>query len=139
MPEFIAGPTMVLQWIYSGGTLNLAADYRACSWNPGVDYVEASAGADTQHSRLASLKDGKASITLAGQTGGTQVIAALQPGTGGTLIIGPEGTATGKRKITFPSYSDGVQTDMPYADLVVLTCGFSGAGSALAAWTDGAY
>lgn len=136
MAEFIAGPTMVLTWTYSGGTVALAADYRTCTWAPSVDYVETSAGADTHKGRLTALKDATASITLVAHAGtaGTAIQAALQPGAAGTLVIQPEGTATAKRKITFPCYADGANIDMPYADIVAISCGFTGNG----AWTDGA-
>lgn len=128
---------MTLTWVYSGGTVALAADYRTCQWTPSVDYVDVSAGADTQHGRLTALKDAHADITLVAQAGGTAVVASLAAGNAGTLTIQPEGTATNKRKITFPSYSDGAVTDMPYAGEVTLTCGFSAAGAVLANWTDG--
>jgi hypothetical protein len=140
MTEFIAGPTMVLTWTCSigtaaAGTTTLAADYRTCSWNPSIAYVDASAGADTQMGRLTALKDATASITLVSQTGGTALGAVLQPGQAGTLIIKPEGTASGKRTITFPAYSDGAVTDWPYADVAVISCGFTGS-SVLGNFTD---
>ena len=139
MAEFLAGPTMVLQWITAAGTTSLAGDYRTCTWSPKVNYIEASAGSDTQVGRLTALKDATAAVTLVAQTGGTALASALTPGQAGTLIIGPEGTATGKRKITFPAYCDGAQYEHPYADIVAISCGFTGAGAVLANYTDGAY
>lgn len=138
MAEFLAGPTMVLSWAYSGGTINLAGDFRNVQWNPSIAYVDTSAGADTQIARLTALKDATASIELVNPTSGTALAAALQPGVAGTLIIGPEGTATNKRKITFPAYSDGAQYPFPYADVATLTCGFTGS-SALGNFTDSTY
>lgn len=135
MAEFIAGPTMVLSWIWSGGTTSLAGDYRTCSWNPSVAFVDSSAGSDTHVGRLTALKDATASVTLVAQTAGTALNAALAPGVAGTLIIAPEGTASGKRKITFPCYSDGATYEHPYADIVAISAGFTGNG----AHTDGAY
>lgn len=138
MAEFISGPTMILSWVWSGGTISLAGDYRTCNWAPSVDYADTSAGADTQKGKLPTLKDAKASITMVGQAAGTLMVAALAPGNGGTLTIGPEGTATGKRKITFPSYCDGATFDFPYADVVTISVAFTGS-SALNNYTDGAY
>lgn len=137
MAEYLAGPTMVMTWTYSGGTITLAADYRTCTWSPSVAYEEVSAGSDSQVGRITGLKDATASISLVNQTGGTAIQTALQPGVAGTLVIQPEGTATSKRKITFPSYCDGGQVDFPYSNVAVTTCGFTGAGSVLANWTDG--
>jgi hypothetical protein len=130
---------MVLSWATSAGTVSLAGDYRTCNWNPSIDYVEASAGSDTQKGRLTALKDATAAVTLVAQTGGTQIAALLAAGQAGTLTIGPEGTATNKRKITFPCYCDGAQYEHPYADIVAISCGFTGAGALLNNFTDGVY
>ena len=135
MTEFVAGPTMVLTWVYSGGTVNLAGDYRTCDWNPSITYEDVTAGSDTQMGRITTLKDATANITLVAQTGGTALVASLQAGQAGTLTIKPEGTASNKRVITFPSYSDGIQTAHPYANVVVHTCGFTGS-SVLGNFTD---
>src|SRR5258706_14822264 len=86
MAELIAGPTMVLQWISTYGTISLAGDYRTCTWSPVVDYVETQAGSDTHKSRLTALKDATASVTLVAQTGGTQNKASLGPRDWGKLI-----------------------------------------------------
>ena len=135
MAEYVSGSTMVLNWIWSGGTTALAADYRNVTWSPSIAYTETSAGSDTNVGRLTTLKDATASIELVNATGGTALYAALAPGVSGTLIIGPEGTATNKRKISFVCYSDGAQYAQPYAEVATLTCSFTGNG----AYTDGAY
>lgn len=136
MAEFLAGPTMVLSWAYSGGTVSLAGDYRTCTWNPSINYEDVSAGSDTQVGRLTALKDATASVEIVNQTGGTAIQAALQPGVAGTLTIQPEGTATNKRKITFPAYCDGGVPAFPYANVSVTSVGFTGAGAVLGVWTD---
>ncbi len=135
MAELISGPTMVLTWAYSGGTIALAGDYRTVSWTPSTGYEDVSAGSDTQIGRLPTLKDATASIELVIQTAGTAIQAALQPATAGTLTIQPEGTAANKRKITFPAYSDGANVALPYANVAVVTCGFTGS-SVLGNFTD---
>jgi hypothetical protein len=136
MAEIISGTTMVLTWVTSAGTVALAGDFRSCTWAPSIDYVDASAGADTQHGRLTALKDARADVVLVAQAGGTQISTYTQAGQAGTLTIQPEGTATNKRKITFPSYCDGAQVEMPYAEVVVYSIGFTAAGAVLTAWTD---
>lgn len=136
MAELISGPTMVLTWTYSGGTISLNGDYRNCNWQPSTAYEDVSAGQDTQVGRLPTLKDARADVEILTQTGGTAIQTALQPQTAGTLVIQPEGTATNKRKITLPSYCDGAQLTFPYAGVSVISCGFSGS-SALNNWSDG--
>jgi hypothetical protein len=137
MTEFLAGPTMVLTWTTANGTTSLAGDYRTCTWTPSTAYAEASAGSDTQIGRLPALSDAKANVTLVAQTGGTSLVAQLQPKKAGTLTIQPEGTASNLRKITFPSYCDGAVFDHPYADVVGIAVGFTGAGNLLNNFTDG--
>lgn len=137
MAELISGPTMVITWTYASGTTALAADYRTCEWNPSIAYEEVSAGSDTQVGRLTTLKDATANVTLVAQTGGTALVAGFAAGQAGTLVIQPEGTATNKRKITFPSYCDGIQTSLPYSNVAVYTIGFTGAGAVLNTYTDG--
>ncbi len=139
MTELIMGQAGTIQWITATyGTIGLNADFRTVSFTPTTDYADASAGNDTQKGRLPTLKDAVASISLVGQVGGTQIAAAMQPGQLGTLIVGPEGTATNKRKITLPCYCDGAQVAYPYADVMTIDCGFSGS-STIANFTDGVY
>ena len=134
MAEFVGNAT-VIQWIYSSGTITLNTDYQTVSWSPGIDFVETSAGADTHKTRLATLKDSTASLTVLEQTGGSTLATALTAGVAGTLIIGPEGTASGKRKITMPAYSNGAQYTYTYNDKATVQCSFTGTG----AFTDSTY
>ena len=135
MTEFISGPTMVIQWIYSGGTITLNTDYTTCAFSPSVDMVDITAGADTHRKRLTAIKDATASLTIYEQSGGTALATALGLGVSGTLIIGPEGTATGKRKITMPAFCNGAQYSYPFADKAEISVTFTGNG----AFTDSAY
>ena len=136
MAELISGPTMILSWIWSGGTVVLNSDYRSVSFNPSIAYEEVTAGSDTQVGRLTTIKDATASIELVMQTGGTAMGTALQPGNSGTLLIQPEGTAVGKRKITLPCYCDGAVPSFPYANVAVISCGFTGS-STIGNFSDG--
>jgi hypothetical protein len=134
MPEFISGPTMIMSFSGTAGTSTLNADYKTCTWTPSVAYVESSAGQDTHIGRLTALKDSKAAVTLVAQaTTGTALTPTIAAGVFGTLVIQPEGTAVGRRKISMPGYSDGPVVDFPYNDICVISCGFTGSG----AFTDG--
>lgn len=134
MAEF-TGTNLVLQWIWSGGTVSLGGDYRTVNWQPSVGYSDISAGSDTHVGRLTNLKDSKAAVTLVDSSAGTVTFASMQPGVSGTLIIGPEGTTTGKRKITMPAFCDGANPSYTYNDTSTISVGFTGNG----AFTDGAY
>lgn len=126
------GKNLVLSWIYSGGTVALNADYRTVSWNPTIAYADTTAGADTHIERLTTLKDATAAVTLV-DSSSTEIYTSLEAGVAGTLIIQPEGTASGKRKITFPCYSDGAVPSYTYNDTTTISVNFTGNG----AWTDG--
>ena len=129
MPELIAGPTMILSWIWTGGTVVLNGDYRSVSFNPTIAYEEVTAGSDTHVGRLTTLKDATASVELVIQTAGTAMGIALQPGNSGTLLIQPEGTAVGKRKISLPCYCDGAQPSFPSANVAGYSIGFTGSST----------
>lgn len=133
--EYVSGSTMVLQWIYSGGTINFAADQRSVSWSPSVELIDATAGADTVRKRIASFKDATASIALVDQTNAAGTASALDAGVAGTLVIGAEGTATGKRKISFPSFSQGAKYSFPFDNITEISCEFIANG----AYTDSTY
>jgi len=133
--EYISGSTMVLQWIYSGGTISFAGDFRSAAWTPSIEMVDATAGADTVRKRLTTFKDATASITFVDQTNAAGTASALDAGVSGTLIIGPEGTATGKRKITIPSFSQGAKYSWPFDNIAEVTCDFMANG----AYTDSTY
>ena len=127
--EFVAGPLMNLDWIWSGGTISLDGDYRTCTFTPSVDIVDGTAGADPNKVKYMGMKDANCAVTLVTQTGGTALNAALDAGVGGTLIIQPEGTATGKPKITFPSFSTGAAYEYPYNDVAVISVTFEAQGA----------
>jgi len=135
MGELIAGQTMVMTWTTSAGTFTLDADYRTFEWNTTANMEDISAGADTQVGRVPTLIDAHADVTLVQQTGGTALIAALAATTAGTLVVYPEGTASNKRIITLPAYCDGANYSIPYANVAVITVGFS-PSSVLGTWSD---
>lgn len=131
MAEF-TGTNLKLDWIWSGGTTSLNADYRTVAWNPSQAYADISAGADTHVGRLTALKDATAAVTMV-DSSGTAIYAGLASGVAGTLIIQPEGTASNKRKITFPCFCDGAVSNFVYNDTVTMNVNFTGNG----AYTDG--
>jgi hypothetical protein len=130
MAEF-TGKDLVLNWIWSGGTVALNTDYRTASWNPTIAYADKTAGADTHVGRIPTLKDATAAVTLV-DSSSTAIYACLEAGVSGTLIIQPEGTASGKRKITFPAFSNGAVPTYTYNDTTTISINFTGNG----AWTD---
>lgn len=86
-------------YVSFGGTV-AQADYRSFEPESEIGMEDGSAGADVGRTYLATLKDGNASLTLRSISGtaGTAMWAGWVDGAAGTLVWGPEGTATGKIK-----------------------------------------
>jgi len=124
MPAF-AGSALYLAWVYSGGTVQLETDFRGFSWTPTLNWIDATAGADTYEELLPSYGTGvEIPVTMVLQADGTALLAAIARQTAGTLVYGPEGTATGKKKYTIPATSSGPQFNQPFDDVVELTANF---------------
>lgn len=125
----VTGKDAVINWIWTGGTVNLATDYRSISVKESVDTAETTAGADTYKTYLATIKS--ASIDYAGlfPAGGTALNAALAAGNGGTLYYAPEGTASGKMTKSYPAISLGATFETPYADVVAVNVTFQANGA----------
>lgn len=120
-----SGSALHVQWVHSGGTVSLQGDFRSFAYNPSIELIDYTAGADKARLRLTGVKDGNASYSAVFQSDGTALSNALAEGTGGTLHIGPEGTAAGKQKLTLPAIAMGANFSIPYNDIVELTCDFT--------------
>lgn len=100
----LLGKDAVLSWVYSGGTISLTADYRTFSWTPSQDKFEVTCSSELNKTYITGVKDFTAQYQGLAQAGGTALEDAFSLGTAGTLTVQPEGTATGKRKFTFPMF-----------------------------------
>ena len=113
-----------MQWVHAGGTVNLSSDYRSLGESAEIGLVDASAGADVHRTYLTTLKDGTFEYAGLHQTGGTALKAALAPGTYGTLVIKPEGTASGKPAESVPCVVASRNMQYPYDNVVEITATF---------------
>jgi hypothetical protein len=129
MANDILGQNASISWVYSGGTVALNSDYRKYDDTPSVDLIDVTAGSDTAKTYLVDLKDGKFNVTMIAQSSGTALITALTEGTGGTLLVGEEGTATGKPKTTIPAISLGAKRSVQYSNVVEISCDFQQNGA----------
>lgn len=128
MAEF-SGSAVVFEWINPAGTLALTGDHRRVGISPSIDLYESTAGSDPDKTYLPGVKDATVSFEGVQQSAGTATEDALIEGTQGTLIIGPEGTVSGKRKYSIPAISMGGQVDYPYNDVAVINCEFQKNGA----------
>jgi len=117
------------------GSTVLSTDYRTFDSDEAQNLVDASAGADTYKTFLATLTEASAKANLVSQTGGTVLWAAVAPGTSGTLEWGEEGTASTKPKHTALAVVEKRAKSVPYDGLVVIAVDWKFQGTV----TDSAY
>jgi hypothetical protein len=135
MPEY-AGSAVVLQWIWSGGTLNMSGDTRSCNITPSMDTIDATAGSDPNKVYLPSFVDWEVSWDGVAQNGtaGTVYSQALLPGANGTVQVGPYGTAGSALKFSMPAFCMGGAITLPYSDVASVTASWKTASGGSATW-----
>jgi hypothetical protein len=120
-----AGSAMYLQWTSTAGTVTLQSDFRAFEWAPTLNFIDATAGADTFERMLTSYGvGGDISLTMVAQYDGTAIAEALARQAKGTLLYAPAGTANGYLAYSIPAYSQGPQYSQPFDNVVELTVNF---------------
>lgn len=129
MPNEYSGSAVYMIWVTASGTATLSGHQRTVSLNPTTEFIDATAGSDTYRVKIPSFTDIRVSYSGLAQTGGTALEDLLVEGTEGTITLGPEGTAAGKRKYTIGAFSHGVQYNMPYSDVTEMSVEFEGNGS----------
>lgn len=117
------------------GSTDLSVNFRSFDWEEEGKVAEATAGADTNASRLATYKDGKASMELVGITTGAAAWLAVAPHTEGTLEFAEEGTAVGKPKHSVLAIVVKRSKKNPFDDLQIWTIDLEFQGAV----TDGTY
>ncbi len=128
MAEY-SGSALYLEWIYSGGTVNLTADSRTFSSSVTIELYDSTAGSDAYKTFVTGMRDSVISTTLVTQSDGTVLLDALFAGTSGTVRVSPEGTASGKRRELYPAISQGVVRDEPYNNVVTYQISWQGNGA----------
>ncbi len=124
MAEF-AGSAMVLQWKTTSGTTLLNTDFRTFSWTPSLNWIDATAGADTYETLLPSFGVGaEIPVTLVAQTANGALIGQLARQTAGSLVYYPAGTGSTNIYYTIPATSAGPQWSQSYNDVVTITANF---------------
>ncbi len=117
-----------------GGT-NISATRRTLDVSHNMETADATAGADAYRNFVTTVKMLEVEAEVLGLTfgtGGSAQTAALQPGVFGTLIWGPEGTATGSPKWGAYMMLSEFSPSYPFDDVVVYKAKFVMGGTALA-------
>ena len=134
MAEY-SGSALYVSWIYTSGTAVFSADYRTLTDSVEGNVIDASAGSDPYQVVIAGIQNGKVALTYVDQAGGTANLYACDFGVQGTLIYGPEGTASGKPKRTIPAMALGWSRQMQYSNVPEVTVNWQYTGAP----TKGAY
>ncbi len=129
-----SGSSLYMAWVYSGGTTTLHGSFRQFSYQPSLNLIDATAGSDSFRQYIGGIGEGgEVSWTSVMQAAGTALITALTRGNVGTLLVGVEGTATGKPKLTIPAISRGPQYSVAYDDVVEFSCSWQQSAAETAA------
>ena len=105
----------------------ITADFREWEDSGEMGLADATAGADTFKTYLTTQLDGTAKFTglYQGGTASTDIYNLLAEGASGTLIIGVEGTASGKPKKTInTAIVKSRSRKVPYDDVVEVNAEF---------------
>lgn len=121
-------------YIAFGGTV-LNTNFRTISINDSMATVDQSAGDDAGITRLTTLRDANFSLDLKRPASGTVNWITFVPGIEGTIEIGPEGTATGKPKLTVNAILQARSTAVTYNDIVIDTLTFEQDDASGVVWT----
>lgn len=125
-------------YVAFGGTV-AQANYRSFEPSSEIGLEDGSAGADVGRTKLSTLKDGNASLTLRSIAGtaGTAMWIGWVEGASGTLVWGPQGTATGSVKGSVYATIASRNTPMEYDQVAEWTFEFEyndAAGVAYSTW-----
>ena len=99
----LSGSAFFANWIYSGGTVTITGDQRKVDTTFSVDLIDTTAGSDTDKTHVTGVKDGDIVFSfITDYTAGSAMRRGFAVGTGGTLQLGPAGSAVGNPKYVAP-------------------------------------
>lgn len=121
-------------YVSFGGTQ--LSPIRSIEMNDEADDIDGTAAGDTRGFHIAGVIDGDWSVELMDDDTTNTTYNAVAPQTSGVLIVAPQGTATGKKKIT---YDTAVVLQrgrsIPYGDVSMITAsGFLNSAPTLATY-----
>lgn len=127
----LTGKNLYVEW---AGT-ELSGSQRSFDVTENQETADVTAGADDYRSFSNTVKSISATMEIVMDeydSGGSAILALLTLGNTGTLIWGPEGTATGSPKKGFVARLVDASQGLPFDDAYTLSLEFSMAGTALA-------
>ena len=116
----------------------ITGDQREFSWTRSTDTIDTSAGADTDRSSLARLRDMTMSLRMLdnGTVGSAIRRALTNDGTAGTVQWAPIGTAAGNPKYECQAYVTGFDESYPFDGEIEYNVSFQRTGAMVADFDD---
>lgn len=110
-----AGSALYAHFIHAGGTVVLTGDQRSMSWDDTQSFADTTAGSDAATSQVTTTYSVTGSFDFL-DNGESEAYASIMfPGASGTLVWGPQGTATGKPKYELPIDWEGMSNSAEYS------------------------
>jgi len=99
---------------------------RSASVTSAINMVDITAAADTFRGQITTVTSFEATVEMLYDDTTDLFDTELAPGSSQTLIVNPEGVASGAIKISGTAFVTGVQFSAPYDGLVVASVSLSG-------------
>lgn len=134
MSKINFGTAGIIQWVYAGGTTNLLPNYTNCEFNTTGEQVDTTSGSATWDTHNPSRQNWEATLELfwddssSANSGGTADLAKLIVNSQGVVVMGPQGTATGKAKYGGSATVSKNDAAMAFADPLGIKLSFKGNG-----------
>lgn len=113
---------------------SLASEQRSFDVTEMQETADATAGADSYRNFINTVKTVEASMELIAKShgdGGSAIFAALSLGSTGTVIYGPEGTATGSPRFGFLGRLVEFSKQLKFDDVYLVKLKWQNAGTAM--------
>lgn len=115
----LKGTNVYAGWTKSGGTLvALETNYRTYNIDRRIEKADASAGDDAHKTYLPTIKDGTTTLQILVEATDA-IMDDITEGVEGVLILGREGNANGKPKITITGFVESLKESGSYNDVIM--------------------
>ena len=133
MPEFRGGANAHIRIVYSGGTADIAGQYRNSSLSVSNNIIDTTSGSTAWEEIISGISKWEVSyegLHNGGDTPmGTVHLAALVPGLAGTVFWSPSGSAATNQRFTGAIVIESVEIGLPYDDVVTVSLKIRGNGA----------
>jgi predicted secreted protein len=128
-----AGSTLHLRFVTPSGTADLQAKYRTAALKSANKLIDATSGADEWERFISGIKNWDLSFegvyNGASSPLGSADLVTFMALSSGTVTISPMGTTTGSIRYVGAFWTENVEQDMPYDELLTIKLTIKGSGA----------